>query len=107
MRQDLEIFFDENKAKTGHGKKSLRGGAASMASRGVSVFVQVASTMILARLLDPSDVGLNTLVASFTGLAPVLIDLGTRDAAVQKSKINREEVSALFWLTLGDRKSVV
>jgi PST family polysaccharide transporter len=57
--------------------------------------------MILARLLGPSDVGLFALVASLTGLAPVLIDLGTRDAAVQKPKITEQEVSALFWLTLG------
>ena len=51
--------------------------------------------------LTPEDVGLVGMVSVFTGLAPVLIDLGTRDAAVQKSKITEEEVSALFWLTMG------
>jgi len=97
----LNKFFDENKAGEGHGKKSLRGGVFSMASRGVNIFVQLGSTFVLMRyFLTPDDVGLVGMVTVFTGLAPVLIDLGTRDAAVQKSRITQEEVSALFWLTM-------
>lgn len=72
-----------------------------MASRGINVVVQVGSTICLARLLMPEDVGLVGMVTVYTGLAPVLMDLGTRDAAVQKAKITEEEVSALFWLTMG------
>ena len=101
----MNAFFDDNKAQEGHGRKSLRGGLFSMASRGVNILVQVGSSVILARLLSPDDFGLVGMVAAITGFAPVLIDLGTRDAAVQKAKITEEEVSALFWLT--DRKSVV
>ncbi len=98
----MKAFFDENKAGEGHGRKSLRGGVFSMASRGVNIFVQLGSTFVLMRyFLTPDDVGLISMVTVFTGLAPVLIDLGTRDAAVQKSKITPEEVSALFWLTMG------
>ena len=72
-----------------------------MTSRGVNILVQVSSTVILYRLLAPSDVGLVAMVSAITGLAPVLIDLGTRDAAVQKSHITEQEVSGLFWLTMG------
>ena len=73
-----------------------------MASRGVNIVVQLGSTFVLMRyLLTPEDVGLVGMVSAITGFAPVLIDLGTRDAAVQKSKITQEEVSALFWLTMG------
>jgi PST family polysaccharide transporter len=98
----LNKFFDENKAGEGHGRKSLRGGVFSMASRGINIFVQLGSTFVLMRyFLTPDDVGLVGMVTVFTGLAPVLIDLGTRDAAVQKPKITHEEVSALFWLTMG------
>ena len=97
----MNAFFDDNKAQEGHGRKSLRGGLFSMASRGVNILVQVGSSVILARLLSPDDFGLVGMVAAITGFAPVLIDLGTRDAAVQKAKITEEEVSALFWLTMG------
>src|SRR5262245_9528530 len=98
----LKSFFDDNKAQEGHGRKSLRGGVFSIASRGINIFVQLGSTFVLMRyFLTPDDVGLVGMISVFTGLAPVLIDLGTRDAAVQKPKITEEEVSALFWLTLG------
>jgi PST family polysaccharide transporter len=98
----LNVFFDENKAGEGHGRKSLHGGVFSMASRGVNIIVQVGSTLVLMRyLLTPEDVGLVAAVSAITGFAPVLIDLGTRDAAVQKARITEEEVSSLFWLTMG------
>lgn len=73
----------------------------SVASRGVNIIVQVGSQVWVARLLSPEDVGLVAMITTLTGLAPVLMDLGTRDASVQKAKITHEEVSALFWLTMG------
>lgn len=97
----MKEFFDDNTAQDGHGRKSLRGGIISVASRGVNIFVQVGSQIWVARLLTPEDVGLVAMITTLTGLAPVLIDLGTRDASVQKPKITHEEVSALFWLTMG------
>lgn len=95
------IFFGDNRSHEGLGKQSLRGGVFSIASRGISVFTQLGSTVVLARLLSPNDFGLVAMVAAFTGFAPVLMDLGTRDAAVQKTTITEEDVSALFWLTTG------
>lgn len=97
----MKEFFDDNTAREGHGRKSLRGGILSVASRGVNIFVQVGSQVWVARLLSPDDVGLVAMITILTGLAPVLMDLGTRDASVQREKITHEEVSALFWLTMG------
>ena len=94
-------YFDENRSESDLGTKSLKSGVFSIASRGISVFVQIASTVILARLLSPEDFGLVSMVAAFTGFIPVLADLGTRDAAVQRKQVTAPEVSALFWLTIG------
>jgi len=93
-------YFDEHRSGEELGRKSLHSGVFSIASRGISVFVQIASTVILARILSPEDFGLVSMVAAFTGLIPVLADLGTRDAAVQRPQITHHEVSALFWLTI-------
>ncbi len=93
-------FFADNQVSSGHGKSSLRGGLFSIVSRLGNVIVQVASTVWVFRVLSVQDVGLVGMVASLTGFAPVLMDLGTRDAAVQKEKITQNEVSALFWLTV-------
>lgn len=101
MARDLGRFFGENKPEEGHGRTSLRGGVFSIGARVASLFVQVGSTIIVMRLLSPNEVGLVAMVTALTGFAPVLMDLGTRDAAVQKAKISEEEVSGLFWLSLG------
>lgn len=100
-QKSTSIFFADNRADAGHGKSSLRGGLFSVASRLGNVVVQITSTVWVYRILSVGDVGLVGMVASLTAFAPVLMDLGTRDAAVQKERITEEEVSALFWLTIG------
>jgi PST family polysaccharide transporter len=72
----------------------------AIASRAVTVVIQVGATLFLARLLSPADFGLVAMVTAITGFAPVAIDLGTRDAAVQKDKITEDEVSGLFWMNI-------
>lgn len=64
------------------------------------MLVQVGSTILLARLLSPHDYGLVAMVFAIVGFAPMLIDLGTTDASVQKARITSVEVSALFWLNV-------
>lgn len=98
---EIEKFFGSNTAGAGHGKSSLRGGLFSIVSRLGNVVVQLISTIWVYRILSVEDVGLVAMVATLASFAPVLMDLGTRDAAVQRDKITQDEVSALFWLTVG------
>lgn len=97
----MNSFFQENRLEADHGKKSLRGGLASVSARAINAFVQVASILFLARLLTPEDYGVVSMVTALTGFAPLLLDLGTRDAVVQRPNIRESEMSALFWLTFG------
>src|ERR1700730_4026856 len=93
-------YFGENGRQKDFGRRSLRGGAITVGSRIVSALVQVASVVVLARLLTPEDYGLVGMVSAILGIAPLLIDLGTRNAVIQQSHITQREVSALFWMTL-------
>lgn len=93
-------YFGDNRSGAEHSHESVRSGIFAIASRGIGAFVQIGSTIILARLLSPEDFGLVAMVAAFTGFIPMLSDLGTRDAAVQRPTITENEVSALFWLTV-------
>jgi polysaccharide transporter, PST family len=93
-------YFDENRPQEGHTGRSLRAGAVSVAARGINAVVQIGSVLFLARLLSPEDYGLVSMVTAFTGFAPLIVDVGTRDAIVQRARISRGEVSALFWMTL-------
>jgi PST family polysaccharide transporter len=93
-------YFGENKLLDDHSSRSLRGGVTSVFARAINAFAQIGTVLFLARLLTPEDYGLVAMVTAFTGFAPLLVDLGTRDAIVQRTQISRGEVSALFWLTV-------
>lgn len=71
-----------------------------MVARAINVFLQIGSTFFLARLVSPHDYGLVAMVSAIVGFAPLLIELGMTDAAVQKDRITAAEVSALFWLNM-------
>ena len=97
----MNDYFGDNKVEPDHGRRSLRSGVVSIVARAVNTLIQVGSVLLLARLLSPEDYGLVSMVAAITGFAPVLVDLGTRDAVAQRSRITEGEVSALFWITMG------
>ncbi len=93
-------YFMENKAYAGLGRASLHSGVIFIAARGANIFVQLASTILLARLLSPHDFGLVAMVIALVGFAPMLIDLGTSEASTQKTHISQADISALFWLNI-------
>jgi PST family polysaccharide transporter len=95
----VSVYFADNKSGEGHGQRALRSGAASIGARLVNAVIQIGSVLCLARLLSPEDYGLVGMVTAVTGFAPVLVDLGSRDAIVQRASIDEREVSALFWIT--------
>jgi PST family polysaccharide transporter len=93
-------YFGENKTYAGLGRASARSGVVLVAARGINVFVQIATTVLLARLLSPDDFGLVAVITALVAFAPTLIDLGTTDASTQRERITHSEVSALFWLNV-------
>lgn len=98
---DTSIYFKDNVTEEGHGRRSLHGGAISLLARAVNAALQIGSILFLARLLAVEDYGLVAMVMAITGFATALVDLGTRDAIVQRHSITEGEISALFWITLG------
>ncbi len=100
LKRNVEGYFEENKPYTGLGRASLHGGMIFVTARGLNIFVQLASTILLARLLSPQDFGLVAMVLALVGFAPLLIDFGTTDASVQKTHIAQDEISTVFWLNL-------
>ncbi len=100
MNPSVDSYFEENKPYAGLGRASLRSGVIFVIARGINIFVQLASTIVLARLLSPHDFGLVAMVLALIGFAPMLIDLGTTEASVQKTHITQDEISTVFWLNL-------
>lgn len=82
-------------------RKSVRGGAVTMVSQGVTIAIQLASTVILARLLSPEDYGVMAMVMAIVSFAGLFRDLGLSSAAIQKKDLTRAQQSNLFWLNVG------
>ena len=61
-------------------------------AKGISMIVSI----VLARILSPSDYGLLALTAVFTNLSDILIDGGFSTALVQKDKVDEYDYSAVF-----------
>ncbi len=104
MTECAEAYFEAHKApepSTGGGPHALRGGAISVAMQYGNAVLQIVSAVVLARLLTPEDFGLVALIIILTSFAPSLIDFGLGDAAVQRLKITKAQVSSLFWISTG------
>jgi PST family polysaccharide transporter len=63
--------------------------------------VQVAATMVLARLLTPADYGLVTMVTTFSLLLANFGFNGFTEAVIQREEINHGLLSNLFWINVG------
>lgn len=81
-------------------RKSVRGGAVTLGSQGIGTVLQLASTMVLARLLSPDDYGVIAMVMAVTGFARLFRDLGLSSAAIQKKDLTRELQTNLFWMNV-------
>lgn len=94
-----DVFLTEH-LKADLGRRSVRGGAITFVGQGGKFFLQLGSTMVLARLLTPQDFGLIAMVAAVTGFILVFKDMGLSMATVQKAEINHSQISTLFWINV-------
>jgi O-antigen/teichoic acid export membrane protein len=81
-------------------EKTIRGGAARLASQVASLALRTGAIVVLARLLGPKDFGLVGMVTAFTGVLAWFRDFGLSAAAVQRSDITRDQHSTLFWINV-------
>ena len=81
-------------------RKSVRGGMVTMGAQGISIAIQLTSTVVLARLLSPEDYGVMAMVMAIIGFAGLFRDLGLSSAAIQKKDLTHAQQSNLFWLNV-------
>ena len=81
-------------------EKTIRGGAARLASQVASLALRTGAIVVLARLLDPKDFGLVGMVTAFTGVLSWFRDFGLSAAAVQRADITTAQHSTLFWINV-------
>lgn len=80
---------------------AVRGAGVTVFSQGVAFVVQLIATVVLARLLAPSDFGLVTMVTTFSQLLMNFGQNGFTEAVIQRKEIDHFLASNLFWINLG------
>src|SRR5512141_2130229 len=88
---------------------SPRGGLQRQVARGLTwTFIDTWGTqllglvifILLARLVDPADVGLVAFAAVFVAFAQLLVDQGLGDAVVQRPTLTRRQLDTAFWASI-------
>lgn len=72
----------------------------SLAERYASLVVTVLSTMILARLLTPGQIGIFSMCAAVTAVAGILRDFGISEYLIQEKDLNKEKIRAALGIAL-------
>jgi PST family polysaccharide transporter len=93
-----ERYFETGQIKQTLKERAIQGGVLTYISRIINFIIQMAGTVILARLLVPEDFGLIAMVTSLNGILFQLRDIGLSDAVIQAPKIDQRQLSTLFWI---------
>lgn len=81
-------------------KKTLKGLLYLGVGKGAGRFISFASTLILARLLNPQDYGLMALVMVVVGFFQFFNEIGLGSALRQRTEITPEQLDGSFTLSL-------
>lgn len=100
-RSSRNRLFADGSSTTALGVKTVRGGAVTVASQGLQLVLGMAGTVVLARLLDPTDYGFVSMSAVVIGFASIFKDAGLSEATVQRATITHKQASTLLWLNVG------
>ncbi len=79
---------------------AVRGAGVTVLSSGLGLIVQIASTVVLSRLLLPKDFGLVTMVTTFSILLVNFGINGFTEAVLQAEKLTNQLASNLFWINV-------
>lgn len=99
-QSDRDRYFRTDRLNADLKKRSVRGGAVTLAAQACKFTLQMGSTVILARLLAPQDYGLVGMVTAVTGFIVLFKDMGLSMATIQKAEINHRQISNLFWVNV-------
>ena len=93
-----EQLFRTDHLRTNLPVRAARGGVTAIAAQALKFLITVVATSVMARLLTPQDYGLIGMVAFVTGFVSMYKDLGLSSATIQKSEIDSDQISTLFWV---------
>lgn len=82
------------------GFKTAKSSMIVLLSHGGGMVLQVASIVLLSRLLLPADFGVFSMCMAIVGASLLFQSMGLSSATVQVDEISREQQSNLFWVNI-------
>lgn len=81
-------------------KSTLKGLYWNSISQYGSQIIGIVITMVLARLITPSQFGIIAMITVFSNFSGILIDFGFKSSIIQKKDVTTNDLSSIFWLNL-------
>lgn len=81
--------------------KAIKGVAWNFIGTSANKIIQFAITLVLARLLTPTDYGLIGMLGFFIGIANTFIDSGFSSALIQQKDRRNEDYCTVFYINFG------
>lgn len=75
-----------------------KGSAITVLGQGANMILTLVSTVVLSRLLPPTDFGLVAMVGVVTALGGLLRELGLTVSALRAPTLSHQQASNLFWV---------
>ncbi len=91
---------DESTTKSTTGSAAARASLWSGADGVIRALIGFSITIVLARLVSPSEFGIVAMILVFSAVAGVLIDSGLGTALIQRQDATHADESAVFYFTL-------
>ncbi|HEY7568919.1 MAG TPA: oligosaccharide flippase family protein [Gemmatimonadaceae bacterium] len=91
-----ELLFKTDIVRSELRSRSVRSSAVTVAFRGTQMLVFLGSAMILARVLSPSDFGVQAMVLPASFLANNLANHSLQSAVIHRESLDSADASALF-----------
>lgn len=88
------------------GKTAAHGAAYSGLAQGLKILITMASTIVVARILSPSDYGVIAMTEPITGFIIIFQNLGLNEALVQARTLTDEQVNTMFYYNLAASAAV-
>lgn len=81
------------------GQRAAHGVLAVGTGQAARILLQIASVVVLARLISPRDYGLVAMVTAIVGVGEILREMGLSSAAIQSRSLSRAQRDNLFWIS--------
>jgi O-antigen/teichoic acid export membrane protein len=86
---------------TSLGRRAAHGVLAVGTGQAARILLQIASVVVLARLISPREYGLVAMVTVLVGVGEILREMGLSSAAIQSRTLSRAQRDNLFWISAG------